>query len=345
MKKILITGGAGFIGTNLVKHLRKQNFEVTVIDRVEETWNRQNFCDLAKYLNIRLVVMDLLDANGLSALFDDYFPDWVLHLAAESHVDKSIANPSAFLSSNVEGTSVLLHSVLRAWQKNGNPDKFRFHYCSTDEVYGALGATGSFVESMPIHPNNPYSATKAAGEHMVTAWANTCKLPVLITRCSNNYGPWQGPDKFIPLTIGRCLRKAPILIHGNGENVRDWLHVDDHVRGIQAVLERGTPGEIYNIGGETSSECTNLEMAKQICQIVADMKGTSIREELKRITFIEDRPGNDFRYSINSSKLQNETAWKPTVALKNGIKSTVDWYIQHQEYCTPLTIMGENHES
>lgn len=343
MKKILITGGAGFIGTNLVKHLASRDFEITVVDRADELWNRQNFCDLAKNLNVRMRAMNLDDETGLETLLDDFFPDWVLHLAAESHVDKSIADPAAFLKSNVEGTYVLLKAIHRAWQRNGSPKDFRFHYCSTDEVYGSLGPTGSFVETMPIHPNNPYSATKAAGEHLVTAWSNTCNLPILITRCSNNYGPWQGPDKFIPLTVGRCLRKEPILIHGSGENVRDWLHVEDHVRAIQAVLEHGTLGEVYNIGGGPNSECTNLEMAERICHVVSELQGTPVDDRLKHITLTRDRPGNDFRYSMNSTKLQNATGWKPTVSLETGIKSTVDWYIRHREYCAPTTISGVNH--
>lgn len=341
MKQILITGGSGFIGTNLVKHLASQGYEITVIDRAEESWSRENFCDLARNLNVRMMAMNLNEEAGWETLFDNYFPDWVLHLAAKSHVDKSITDPMAFLKSNVEGTHTLLRSVLRAWRRNDCPKDFRFHYCSTDEVYGSLGATGSFVETMPLHPNNPYSATKAAGEHLVTAWSNTCQLPVLITRCSNNYGPWQGPDKFIPLTIGRCLRNEPILIHGSGENVRDWLHVSDHVRAIKAVLEQGTPGEVYNIGGGSDAESTNRDMAERICHVVAERLKTPIRDRLKLITLTKDRPGNDFRYSMNSTKLHNATGWKPTVSLETGIQATVDWYIHHREYCAPTIITGE----
>jgi dTDP-glucose 4,6-dehydratase len=333
MKTILITGGAGFIGTNLVRHFSGQGFRILVADNVMESWNRQNFCGLAESMSVRLFSVNLRDGERLASIFAEYSPTWVLHLAAESHVDKSIADPVKFLKSNIEGTYTLLEVACRHWISRGCFEDFRFHFCSTDEVYGSLGPVGSFREQLPLHPNNPYSATKAAGEHLVTAWGNTYRLPVVITRCSNNYGAFQGPDKFIPLTIGRCLRREPILIHGTGQNIRDWIHVGDHVRAIQSVLENGNPGEVYNIGGGANSERTNLEIAEMICDGVDELRGETYSRGL--ITFTEDRPGNDRRYSMDTRKIYHQTGWMPEMPLEAGIHDTVRWYAGHREYCTP----------
>ncbi|MCL2348522.1 MAG: dTDP-glucose 4,6-dehydratase [Planctomycetaceae bacterium] len=329
MKRILITGGAGFIGTNLVESFAKQECEILVIDKAHETWNRKNFCDLAENLNVRLVAVDLQDQSRLQKIFEQFVPECVIHLAAESHVDKSIAEPMRFLKSNVEGTYTLLDVAKEYWETQNRFQEFRFHYCSTDEVYGSLGPMGAFHETLPLHPNNPYSATKAAGEHLVTAWANTFGLPVLITRCSNNYGSYQGPDKFIPLTIGRCVREEPVLIHGTGQNVRDWIHVDDHVRAIQAVIEQGKPGEMYNIGGGSESERTNLQIAEMICDFVDECLDNTPHHSRDLITFVKDRPGNDFRYSMDSSKLDRHTGWKQEISLETGLRDTVKWYIEN----------------
>lgn len=329
MKRILITGGAGFIGTNLVRHLASQETELTVIDHARETWNRKNFCELTEHLHVRMYAFDLCDRPRLETVFDKHTPQWVMHLAAESHVDKSIAFPDVFVSSNIQGTMALLEAATAYWNKNGQPNDFRFHYCSTDEVYGSLGPVGAFQEALPLHPNNPYSATKAAGEHLVTAWANTYGLPTIVTRSSNNYGPCQGPDKFIPLTIHRCLRDESVLIHGTGQNVRDWIHVHDHVRAIQAILERGTVGEIYNIGGGSDSERTNLEIAETICNLVDEVLEQKNRPSRNLITFVEDRPGNDLRYAMDTSKLYHLTGWKPEISLENGLRDTVKWYIEN----------------
>jgi len=329
MKRILITGGAGFIGTNLVRHLAEQWFELIVIDHVRETWNRKNFCDLADDLHVRMYAFDLCDRSRLASVFDKHAPDWVMHLAAESHVDKSIAFPDVFVSSNIQGTMALLEAATVYWTRNGQPNNFRFHYCSTDEVYGSLGPVGAFHETLPLHPNNPYSATKAAGEHLVTAWASTYGLPVIITRSSNNYGPCQGPDKFVPLTIGRCLREEPVLIHGTGKNVRDWIHVHDHVRAVYAILERGEVGEVYNVGGGADSERTNLEIAETICDLTDEILGREQHASQNRITFVADRPGNDLRYAMDTSKLYHQTGWKPEISLEIGLRDTVKWYIEN----------------
>ena len=326
MKTILITGGAGFIGTNLVRHLAGQEMELIVIDHVRETWNRKNFCDLSDALHVRMYAFDLCDRSRLASVFDKHAPDWVMHLAAESHVDKSIAFPDAFVASNIRGTMSLLETATAFWSQNGQSKDFRFHYCSTDEVYGSLGPVGAFHETLPLHPNNPYSATKAAGEHLATAWANTYGLPVILTRSSNNYGPCQGPDKFIPLTIGRCLRGEPVQIHGTGENVRDWIHVDDHVRAIHAVLERGEVGEVYNIGGGSESERTNLEIAEMICDLADEILGCEKHASRNQIAFVADRPGNDLRYAMDTSKLYRHTGWQPEISLATGLRDTVKWY-------------------
>jgi dTDP-glucose 4,6-dehydratase len=342
MKTILITGGAGFIGTNLVRDFTGRGYGILVIDKAGGTWNRKNFCELAESMSVRLFSVNLCDRERLTSIFAEYSPNWVLHLAAESHVDKSIADPVKFLKSNIEGTYTLLDVACRHWISRGCLKDFRFHYCSTDEVYGSLGPVGSFHEQLPLHPNNPYSATKAAGEHLVTAWSNTYHLPVVITRCSNNYGAFQGPDKFIPLTIGRCLRREPILIHGNGQNIRDWVYVSDHVRALQSVLENGLPGEVYNIGGGANSERTNLEIAEMICDCVDELRdGTSSRD---LITFTEDRPGNDRRYSMATQKIYQQTAWMPEMPLETGIRDTVRWYAEHREYCTPQTLEAVKYE-
>ncbi|MCL2119793.1 MAG: dTDP-glucose 4,6-dehydratase [Planctomycetaceae bacterium] len=332
MKTILITGGAGFIGTNLVRHLAGQETELIVVDHVCETWNRKNFCDLAEYLQVRMYAFDLCDRTRLAVIFDKHDPEWVMHLAAESHVDKSIAFPDAFVSSNVQGTMALLETAMTHWKRNGQPNDFRFHYCSTDEVYGSLGTVGVFHEVLPLHPNNPYSATKAAGEHLVTAWANSSGLPVIITRSSNNYGPCQGPDKFIPLTIRRCLKGEPVLIHGTGQNIRDWIHVDDHVRAIHAALERSEVGEVYNIGGGPDSERSNLEMAETICDLVDEMLGHEKHASRNTITFVTDRPGNDLRYAMDTSKFYHQTGWKPEISLEIGLRDTVQWYIENGNF-------------
>jgi dTDP-glucose 4,6-dehydratase len=236
-----------------------------------------------------------------------------------------------FLSSNIVGTFHLVDVTTAYWHRKGQPNDFRFYYCSTDEVYGSLGAEGSFHEMLPLHPNNPYSATKAAGEHFITAWANTFGLPFLISRCSNNYGPYQGTDKFVPLTIYRCLSGQPVLIHGDGSNIRDWLYVKDHVKAIIAVMKHGIPGEIYNIGAGLKSEFSNLAMAEMICDMVDEILGRSQGTSKLLITFVQDRPGNDQRYSMNSAKLYECSSWQPKTQLNDGLRTTVEWYVKNRK--------------
>ena len=263
MTTVFVTGGVGFIGTNLVENLASLYDEIIVVDLVNESWHQMNCRALSCHANVCIKQMDITDREAIFSLFAEYSPAWILHLAAETHVDKSIADPRPFLSTNIMGTFHLADVAATYWRQKGEPGDFRFYYCSTDEVYGSLGTEGSFHEMLPLHPNNPYSATKAGGEHILTAWANTFGLPFLISRCSNNYGPYQGSDKFVPLTIHRCLSKQPVLIHGDGGNIRDWLFVKDHVKAISAVMKHGVPGEVYNIGAGVLAVATYAENIKQ----------------------------------------------------------------------------------
>ena len=331
MTTILVTGGVGFIGTNLVESLTCLYDKVIVVDLVNESWQQKNCHALSCYSNVHIKQMDITDRQAVLSLFEEYLPDWVLHLAAETHVDKSIADPALFLSSNIWGTFHLVDMAATYCQRKGCPNDFRFYYCSTDEVYGSLGTEGSFHEMLPLHPNNPYSATKAAGEHLLTAWANTFGLPFLISRCSNNYGQYQGTDKFVPLTIHRCLSKQPILIHGDGSNIRNWLYVKDHVKAISAVMKHGVPGEVYNIGAGTESELTNLTMAEMICDTVDEVQGHPQGMSRQLITFVQDRPGNDKCYSIDSTKLHECSGWQPETPLIKGLRTTVEWYVKNSK--------------
>ena len=329
MTTVFVTGGAGFIGTNLVESLACSHNRIIVADLACEEWNLENCRILSRHSNVQFLQADITNREAMKEIFEEYSPHWVLHLAAETHVDKSIADPQLFLSSNIWGTFHLVDLAANYWRQNDRPDDFRFYYCSTDEVYGSLGAEGAFHEMLPLHPNNPYSATKAAGEHMITAWANTFGLPFLISRCSNNYGPHQGPDKFVPLTIQRCLSGQPVLIHGDGCNIRDWLYVKDHVKAIIAVMNQGVPGEIYNIGAGAESELTNLVMAEMICDMVDEILGHTHGTSRQLVTFTQDRPGNDKRYSMNTTKLRRCGGWRPETPLHEGLYATIQWYIKN----------------
>jgi len=330
-KSVFVTGGAGFIGSHLVEALIEQGEFVVVIDTAKEPWQKNNRKRLEEKSNLQFFSLDIRDRQSLLKRLLQWKPYRIFHLAAESHVDKSIADPVLFLECNIRGTAVLLEAVTE-YREIHQPNNFRFHYCSTDEVYGSI-ENGSFQETFPLHPNNPYSASKAAGEHFVTAWSNTHELPVILTRSSNNYGTHQGPDKFIPLTIGRCLRREPVLIHGDGQNIRDWIHVRDHSQGILHAVNKGRMGEVYNVGGGTDSEKTNLQMAELICDCIDDLRSDPAGTSRKLICFVEDRPGNDLRYSMNTLKLQQETRWQTTIPFEVGLMETVKWYLNNNDYC------------
>jgi dTDP-glucose 4,6-dehydratase len=333
MKRYVVTGGAGFIGSNLVRYLIGLGHHVLNIDALTYAGNLQSLSDIQGHPNYRFNRLDLCSSVGLYDLIVGFQPDAILHLAAESHVDRSIEGPAPFVHTNVVGTFHLLHASARYLAQADRPkaDSFRFLHVSTDEVFGTLGATGWFSERSPYDPRSPYSATKAASDHLVRAWHHTYGLPILITNCSNNYGPYQFPEKLIPTVILKCLRKEPIPIYGQGENVRDWLFVLDHCKAIERIVERGRIGETYLVGG--NNEMTNLELARKICRIMDQlrpMKEGSRHEAL--ITLVPDRPGHDHRYAVDASKLKTELDWQPDPNHQRLLKETVQWYLDHEDW-------------
>ncbi len=329
--KIIVTGGAGFIGSALVRHLVwVRGDEVLTIDKLTYAGNRDNLAAVAECANHRLDVVDVCDAERLRSLFFDFGPDAVMHLAAESHVDRSIDGPADFIRTNILGTCALLETV-KAYNAERAADKAcRFLHVSTDEVYGTLGAEGAFTEASPYRPNSPYSASKAASDHLVRAWRATYGLPVMLTNCSNNYGPYQFPEKLIPVIILAALRGAPVPLYGDGQQVRDWLYVDDHVAGLVAVLENGALGRTYNIGG--GCEKTNLEVVTEVLTAVAEQTGADRDEMLKLIEFVKDRPGHDRRYAIDGTRIRRELGWRPQTSFADGIGQTVAWYLDNKEW-------------
>ena len=327
--KVVVTGGAGFIGSALVRHLvGVRGDEVLNLDKLTYAGRPENLAAVADCANHRLETVDICDAARVRSLIFDFAPDALLHLAAESHVDHSINGPAVFMHTNILGTYALLEAA-KEYSATRNGD-FRFIHVSTDEVYGALGATGAFTEASPYRPNSPYSASKAASDHLVRAWATTYGVPVIVTNCSNNYGPYQFPEKLIPVIILRSLRGQPAPLYGDGQQVRDWLHVEDHVGALVAVLERGTIGAAYNIGG--NCEKTNLEVAKTVLAAVAELTGANPADMLRLIEFVPDRPGHDRRYAIDSSYIQRELGWRAQTRFQVGIRQTVAWYLDNRHW-------------
>lgn len=330
MKTLLVTGGAGFIGANFVHYWLQHHpgDRLINLDALTYAGNLENLTGVEASHNYRFVHGDICDAPLVAQLFAEAAIDTVVNFAAESHVDRSITGPGAFIHTNIEGTFTLLGAALYAWR--GDRSDCRFLHVSTDEVYGSLGpADAAFTEQTPYAPNSPYSASKAASDHLVRAWFHTYGLPVLTTNCSNNYGPYQFPEKLIPLVIINALEDRPLPIYGDGRNVRDWLYVEDHCRGIDAVLTRGRPGETYNIGG--CNEWTNIDIVRRICRTLDEFRpGSRPKEEL--ITFVKDRPGHDRRYAIDAGKLMNELEWSPQYQFEQGIVKTVQWYLENPEW-------------
>lgn len=331
--KIVVTGGAGFIGSAVVRALIADGEEVVNLDKLTYAGNLDSVASVAGNPRYKFVRLDICDRAGVEALLAAEKPDAIMHLAAESHVDRSIDGPAAFVQTNLVGTSVLLETALAYWRglDAARKAQFRFHHISTDEVYGSLGATGLFREDSPYEPNSPYSASKAGSDHLVRAWYHTYGFPAVITNCSNNYGPFHFPEKLIPLTIVRGLKGQSMPVYGKGENVRDWLYVEDHARALIAVVRRGRIGETYNIGG--NAERRNIDVVHHVCRLLDDMIPDShFRPHADLITFVADRPGHDLRYAIDSSKLRAELGWTPQENFETGLEKTVRWYLDNRSW-------------
>jgi dTDP-glucose 4,6-dehydratase len=331
MSRILITGGAGFIGSNLVRRMVKQGHEVLNLDKLTYAGNLTSLSDVAGAPNYRFLHADIVNADAITTAIESFQPTAVMHLAAESHVDRSIDGPREFINTNVGGTLNLLLASLAYWRNLPETTKpsFRFLHVSTDEVYGSLGPTGLFTEETRYDPHSPYSASKAASDHLVRAWHDTYGLPVLITNCSNNYGPYQFPEKLIPVVILKCLRAESIPVYGKGENVRDWLYVEDHCEALDTVLELGRIGETYNIGG--NNEVTNIDLVRYLCELMDEYYPHKPKHS-SLITFVADRPGHDLRYAIDASKIRRKLGWTPKQDRHSGLKKTVDWYLENQNW-------------
>ena len=331
--KILVTGGAGFIGSAVVRHAIAQGHHVVNVDCLTYAACLENVASVADSPGYTFAQVDICDAAAIAKIFADHQPDAVMHLAAESHVDRSIDGPGAFIRTNVTGTYVLLEAARAYWQAQGRPEGFRFHHISTDEVFGSLGATGKFTEDTPYDPRSPYSASKASSDHLVRAWAETYGLPVVLTNCSNNYGPYHFPEKLVPVVILNALAGKPIPVYGAGANVRDWLYVEDHAEALLLVLQQGALGRCYNIGGE--NEARNIDLVRMICAILDDLRpGGAPHDRL--IRFVADRPGHDLRYAIDPTRISQELGWRPSVTLEQGLRLTVQWYLDNEGWWRPL---------
>ncbi|MCS6242755.1 MAG: dTDP-glucose 4,6-dehydratase [Opitutus sp.] len=347
--KILVTGGAGFIGSNLVRHLLTQApssqllapSSVLNVDALTYAGNVHSLADIQSHPRYRFTQADICDAPAMARLFAEFQPDWVMHLAAESHVDRSIDGPGAFIQTNITGTFTLLQAARAHYESltGSAQDRFRFLHVSTDEVYGSLGVEGLFTEETPYDPHSPYSASKAASDHLARAWADTYKLPVLVTNCSNNYGPYQFPEKLIPVVILKALRGEPIPVYGKGENIRDWLYVGDHAEALHTVIAKGRIGQTYNIGG--NNERQNIDLVRLLSTLLDELRpradGKSYAEQ---ITFVKDRPGHDLRYAIDATKIKTELGWIPKQDHTSGFRKTVQWYLDNNEWTANILSGG-----
>jgi len=331
--KILVTGGAGFIGSAVVRLAIGRGHSVVNLDALTYAACLDNIADVSDSPAYVFEKADIRDRSALDQIFCDHKPDTVMHLAAESHVDRSIDGPGAFIETNITGTYNMLEAARSYWVGQGKPDTFRFHHISTDEVFGTLGATGMFTEDTPYAPNSPYSASKAASDHLVRAWHETYGLPIVMSNCANNYGPYHFPEKLVPVVILKALAGAPIPIYGAGENIRDWLYVEDHADALLTVLTKGAVGRSYNIGGE--NEARNIDLVQTICTIL-DEKRPGNRSYSAQITFVTDRPGHDARYAIDASRIRGELGWQASVTLAQGLEKTVQWYLDNEDWWRAL---------
>jgi dTDP-glucose 4,6-dehydratase len=331
--KILVTGGAGFIGSAVVRAAIRAGHQVVNLDALTYAANLANVASVSNSPGYAFEHADIRDRGALDRILAAHRPDAVMHLAAESHVDRSIDGPAAFIETNVTGTFNLLEAARAYWTRQGRPADFRFHHISTDEVYGTLGEEGLFTEETPYAPNSPYSASKAASDHLVRAWHETYGLPTVMTNCSNNYGPYHFPEKLIPVVILNALHGRPIPVYGQGLNVRDWLYVEDHAEALLTVLGRGAVGRSYNIGG--NAEARNIDLVRKICAIL-DRRRPQAAPHDRLITFVADRPGHDLRYAIDATRIREELGWRPSVTLDEGLERTVDWYLANEDWWRPL---------
>lgn len=339
IRKVIVTGGAGFIGSAVVRQfINETDISVVNVDALTYAGNLESLSSVSENSRYFFEHADICDRAAMERIFREHKPDAVMHLAAESHVDRSIDGPAEFIETNIVGTYTLLEVARKYWQEQcqaldkASDQSFIFHHISTDEVFGSLGEEGLFTETSQYQPNSPYSASKASSDHLVQAWHHTYGLPVVITNCSNNYGPYQFPEKLIPLVILNAKEGKPIPIYGKGDNVRDWLYVGDHARALMRVLESGQLGETYNIGGH--NEKTNLEVVQHICEILDDLLPKSeYCPHANLITYVKDRPGHDQRYAIDASKIDKELGWKPSETFETGLAKTVQWYLHNQDWC------------
>ncbi len=337
--KILVTGGAGFIGSAVIRLGLDRGVDIVNFDKLTYAANLDNLKSHADRPGYAFVEADICDRDAVAAAFAAHQPDAVMHLAAESHVDRSIDGPDAFIETNIVGTFTLLKEARRYFEAldGARKDRFRFHHVSTDEVYGTLGADGLFTECTAYQPNSPYSASKASSDHLVRAWGETYGLPIVVTNCSNNYGPYQFPEKLIPVVVLKALEGKPIPVYGRGENVRDWLYVDDHADALLTVIEKGRLGETYNIGGR--NERRNIDLVQTICTLM-DARAAEKKPHDALIEFVTDRPGHDFRYAIDAAKIETELGWRPATDVETGLERTVDWYLQNRWWWEAIRARG-----
>jgi len=334
-KKILITGGAGFIGSHVVREFvtKYPDYQIINLDALTYAGNLENLKDIEEHPNYTFVKADITDQAAITSVFEQYQPDGVIHLAAESHVDRSIADPTAFVMTNVIGTVNLLNAARKSWKDN--LEGKRFHHVSTDEVFGALGESGFFTEDTKYDPHSPYSASKASSDHFVRAYHDTYGLPIVLTNCSNNYGPNHFPEKLIPLCIHNILNNKPLPVYGDGKYTRDWLFVIDHAKAIDLVFHQGKNGDSYNVGG--FNEWQNIDLIKELCQQMDAKLGRKEGTAASLITFVKDRPGHDLRYAIDASKINSELGWSPSVTFEQGLSLTIDWFLSNQEWLDHVT--------